>query len=73
MWPDHVRALTFFRENCETQWRAGMGGLTGLDYTAILAVIQFNEPDRQRARELFDQLKLLERGALQAMADARKA
>lgn len=49
-----------------------MGGPTGLDYTAILAVIQFEVPDKDDARELFDQVKLIERGALKALGDARK-
>ena len=49
-----------------------MGGATGLDYTAILAVIQFEELGKEKAQELFEQIKLIERGALKAMADARK-
>ena len=49
-----------------------MGGVTGLDYSAILAVIQFEESDREQAKELFEQVKLIERGALKAMAEARK-
>ena len=49
-----------------------MGGPTGLDYTAILAVIQFEESDKEQAKELFEQIRLIERGALTAMAEARK-
>lgn len=49
-----------------------MGGPTGLDYTAVLAVIQFDEQDKEAAKELFEQVKLIERGALKAMAEARK-
>ena len=49
-----------------------MGGPTGLDYTAVLAVIQFEETDKEQAKELFDQIKLIERGALTAMAEVRK-
>ena len=43
-----------------------------MDYTAILAVIQFDEQDKEAAKELFEQVKLIERGALTAMAEARK-
>ena len=50
----------------------GMGGPTGMDYTAVLHVIQFEEPDKVQAKELFEQVKLIERGALKAMAEARK-
>ena len=73
MWPEHARAWAFFCESCSTQWRSGgIGGPTGLDYTAVLAVIQFEETDKEQAKELFDQIKLIERGALTAMAEARK-
>lgn len=73
VWPEHVRAWHFFCDSCSTQWRSGgMGGPTGMDYTAILAVIQFDEQDKEAAKELFEQVKLIERGALTAMAEARK-
>lgn len=73
MWPDHVRAWSFFCESCSTQWRSGgTGGFTGLDYTAILAVIQFEESDKEQVKELFEQIRLIERGALKAMAETRK-
>lgn len=73
VWPEHARAWAFFCESCSTQWRVGgMGGPTGMDYTAVLHVIQFEEPDKVQAKELFEQVKLIERGALTAMAEARK-
>lgn len=73
MWPEHARAWVFFCESCSTQWRlGGMCGPTGLDYTAVLSVIQFEEADQEQARQLFEQIKLIERGALKAMAEARK-
>ena len=67
VWPEHARALHFFMDQCQTQWRSGMGGATGLDYTAILAAIEFEEPDRAQARELFEQIRCIERGALEEM------
>ncbi|QTW17805.1 DUF1799 domain-containing protein [Comamonas kerstersii] len=73
VWPEHARAWAFFVESCSTQWRIGMAGPTGLDYTAVLQVIQFDEPDKEQAKELFEQIRLIERGALQAMAEARKS
>ena len=73
VWPEHARAWAFFCDSCSTQWRSGgMGGPTGLDYTAVLTVIQFEETGKEQAKELFDQIKLIERGALTAMAEARK-
>ena len=75
VWPEHERAMGFFIDYCQTQWRAaGMGGYTGLDYTAVLAAIQFEEPDKAQAKELFEQIRAIERGALEELAEyARKA
>lgn len=72
VWPENLEAWIFFSDSCQTQWRTGMGGATGLDYTAILAALQF-EYEKDKAKDLFWQVKQMERGALQAMADARKA
>ena len=73
MWPEHVRAWAFFCESCSTQWRSGgIGGATGLDYTAVLSVIRLEEPDKEQGKDLFEQVKLIERGALKAMDEARK-
>jgi len=51
-----------------TQWRVGAGGATGLDYTAVLAVIRSMRLPRARADELFADVRIMERAALNQMA-----
>lgn len=72
VWPEHADAWLFFCNFCATQWRVGMSGYTGLDYTAILACLGCEEADAARRKDLFDQVRLIERGALEAMAEQRE-
>lgn len=56
-WP----AFEVFRD-CATQWRfSGMGSRTGLDYTAVISVIQFLGVDVS-----LEHIRYLELGALTA-------
>lgn len=68
IWPENIQAVNFFIEYCSTQWRTGMGGATGLDYTAVIAALQFAEADK----EVFEQVRCIERGALDAMSERRR-
>jgi len=43
-----------------------MSGPTGLDYAAVLAVLQLSVPADQHA-ERFEELKIMERAALDSM------
>lgn len=68
VWPENTQAVNFFIEYCATQWRTGMGGATGLDYSAVIAALQWLALDK----EVFEQVRCIERGALEAMAERRK-
>lgn len=52
---------------CGTQWRATFGGLQGLDYSSVWAVMQIH--GTKHRRRLFRQIQLLEYGALAALSD----
>lgn len=69
IWPEHVQAAELFGE-LGTQWRVGMSGPTGLDYASVLAFIRLNEPDDRR--ELFRQIRVMEREAMAVMAERNK-
>ena len=58
----------FYMDYCQTQWRVGMNGPTGLDYTAVLACLRNLRLGRQRSDEIFDDVRAMESAALQAMA-----
>lgn len=55
-----------------TQWRAGMNGATGFDYSAVPAVMDLlGIRGKKRRRQVFDDLRTMEREALAMMREAR--
>lgn len=73
VWPENVESVNFFADECFTQWRVGMGGCTGLDYTAVLFTLRNLRLGRKRTDEIFADVRIMERGALEQMAeDAEK-
>lgn len=73
MWPCNQPAVRFFQEFCETQWRVGMSGATGLDHTAVLADIRSLRLPREEADDLWMCVRVMERAALQAQAKKRQS
>lgn len=67
VWAENVASVNFFLEYCGTQWRAGMGGATGLDYTAVIASLRTLRLGRERFDEVFADVRLMERAALNVM------
>jgi len=62
VWDENWQALEVFAI-LATQWRTlPMGGVSGLDYAAVWAVLQMRATAEPGA--MFDDLRLLERGAL---------
>lgn len=50
-----------------TQWRVGPNGPTGMDYSAVLAVLQMNGTPRKAWREIFDGIRVMEDAALETI------
>lgn len=67
-WP----ALALFAA-LSTQWRVGMAGATGLDYPAVLAVMDVQGIAPEDRRERFDEIRVMERAALDVMSEQAKA
>lgn len=65
---DNLPAFEIFCA-CGSQWRHSMNGVTGLDYTAVIAVINL-KVKKHRAR-IFDDVRLLETGALKEISRRR--
>ena len=66
LWPENERAINLFT-TLSTQWRIGMNGATGLDYSPFFARM-----DRMRLSDddyeiLFDDIRIIESEALQIM------
>lgn len=63
LWPCNVRAYNLWCA-CQTQWRVGMAGRTGLDYTGVEVVMRQQGIDRKEQRHLFASLQAMEVAAI---------
>jgi hypothetical protein len=68
--PEAAPALDVFLF-CQTQWRTAMSGVTGLDYTAVIAVIKTRFKKSRQRRQILEDVRLIESGALAAISKAR--
>ncbi|MFD0669723.1 DUF1799 domain-containing protein [Ramlibacter sp. MAHUQ-53] len=66
MWPENWPSFILFAR-LQTQWRIGMGGPTGLDYSAVYPLLDRAATDEQHWEMLFDDIQAMERSALSAM------
>jgi len=71
--PDNWDAFILF-DQLGTQWRIipGMSGVfyQGLDYAAVMAVVRETVKGRKNRARTFDQIRLIEAGALSVINDA---
>ncbi len=69
--PCNALAFGIFME-CQTQWRHSFNGVTGLDYTALIATIKLKIPKRKQRIQVMSDVRLIESGALKVIAQQRK-
>jgi len=67
VWPDNWPVFMLFCD-LRTQWRVAMGGATGLDYTAVLAVMDLHGITADKRRDTLADIQAMEDAALAAMA-----
>lgn len=70
VWPENRTAVLVF-QLMSTQWRAGMGGYTGLDYGALREIWQRLHIKRRERDQVFFDLRVLEHAALEAIHDSK--
>lgn len=68
LWPDNEPAVLVFAQ-MSTQWRVGMGGPVGLDYTPLPFVLRMSGIARTDWPDLFASVRLMENTALKAMSE----
>ncbi len=68
IWPENWQAFSLFAD-MSTQWREGMNGPTGLDYTALMSLMNEMDLSRAERREMFDDIRVMERAALSEMQE----
>ena len=66
VWPENWRAFELFNL-LRTQWNVGYGGTVGLRYEAAYPLIDREAADADDWQHLFEDLRVLERGALDAI------
>lgn len=67
VYPDVVPAVELFF-SLRTQWRSGFGGVTGLDYAALPAVMDFRGVPAANRGGLFEDLQTMEFAVLEHQA-----
>lgn len=71
LWPDNVPAWRLFMA-CATQWRSGMAGREGFDYTGVQIVMREHRIRPRLRRQRFGELQVMEAAALEGWAEARE-
>jgi hypothetical protein len=71
LWPDNERTVMAF-EAMRTQWRVGMNGPIGLDYSALPPVLRMTDVPRREWPQVFEGIRLMEDAALDHMTRSRK-
>lgn len=69
VFPENWLPFTIFIDLVR-QWRVGMGGPTGLDYSALPFVFDLHEVKKKKRREVFEALRVMEDEALRVMAES---
>ena len=71
VWPVNLPVLELFNAMA-TQWRVGMSGATGLDYSALPHVLNLQAVPASDWPDLFECLRVMEAEALNVMAERNK-
>ena len=71
VWPEIVSVVNVFIA-MDTQWRVGMNGATGLDYTALPVVLRMTEIPRKKWPDAFADIRVMERAALNEIHGIRE-
>lgn len=64
VWKENFQTVVMFLK-CTTQWRVSFGGFVGLDYTAVKVLLDIYQVKKHR--QMFEDLQLMERAALQVL------
>ncbi|WP_211230895.1 DUF1799 domain-containing protein [Chitinilyticum aquatile] len=71
VYPENWPALQVFLA-MQTQWRVGMAGATGLDYTALPAVFELTGVKKRDRPDTFERLRVLEIETLRVWGEQAK-
>lgn len=66
VWAENWPAVQLFID-LGTQWRVGPGGFVGLDYNVLFRFIERMDLPPEKAREMEDDVRVMERAALKEL------
>ena len=64
VWPEHQDGVMLFLR-CQTQWRAGPGGLLGFDYSVVFQMMDLYAVDNRR--QAMEDLQIMESRAIELL------
>ena len=67
VWPENWDAIELFLR-CQTQWRTSVGGVTGFDYSSVLALVNMYAYDVS----VFEDLQIMEAAAIELLNKEKK-
>jgi len=67
VWPENWPAVELFLR-CQTQWRTSVGGVTGFDYSSVLALVNMYA----YGKETFEDLQIMEATAIELLNRGNK-
>lgn len=66
VWPENGPSFNVFAD-MQTQWRVSVDGRTGLDYLALVTVMDFHGVATEDRRQMFADVQVMELAALTQM------
>ncbi len=71
VWPENWQTYLIF-VSMSSQWRIGMHGPTGLDYSAMPFVFRMHGVKRQDWPEMYTSMRIMEASALEAISSRKE-
>lgn len=71
LWPENEEAFGFWL-SIQTQWSAGMGGATGLNYPGVEVCLRLRGLKKKARQHMFLLTQMMERACLEEWARQRK-
>lgn len=71
LWPENDEAFGFWL-SIQTQWNAGMGGATGLNYPGVEVCLRLRGLRKKVRQHMFLLIQMMERACLEEWARQRK-
>lgn len=66
LWPENWLSFIVFT-GMSTQWRVGMSGVIGFDYSALKVVMKYKGVKKAQRKDVFNDIQVMEAEALETL------